>query len=72
MLINLSTWTRSDFDFLANVVGREVYPSRMEEIADKIAETNPRFNRQKFIDRAEKAWLNAHKEELELYDGIPY
>jgi hypothetical protein len=64
--------TEQHIEVLADAIGSEVYPSRMEEIADKIQEINPRFNRKKFIDRAERAWLNAHKEELEVYDYIPY
>ncbi len=66
------TMTRQHFEFIADAVGKEVYPPRMEEIADLIAKSNPKFDRQKFIDRAEKAWLDAHKEELELNDYIPY
>lgn len=67
------TMTRKHFEFMADTMGAEIYPSRMEVIADQIAATNPNFNRQKFIDRAEKAWLDAHRDEWEIRDDeIPY
>jgi hypothetical protein len=40
-------------------------------MADKLADTNPKFNRDKFLSRAVAAWEAAHPPE-DLDDAIPY
>jgi hypothetical protein len=40
-------------------------------IADDLAKTNPRFNREKFLTRATKAWEQNHLGER-IDDEIPY
>lgn len=64
--------SRQHFEFFADVVGPMVgYPSQLQDIADKLEATNPRFNREKFLERAIKAWEDNH-EIGELDDQIPY
>jgi len=59
-------------DIIAEAIGAEVFPSRLQPIADQLEKINPNFNRQKFIDRAEAAWLKAHEDEWKVDDEIPY
>jgi hypothetical protein len=40
-------------------------------MADDLAATNPRFKKQKFIERATAAWEAAHPPQ-DLNDDIPY
>lgn len=67
--------SRQHFDFLAETVGPMVgWPSQLHDLADKLAATNPRFNRDKFISRATNAWEEAHQHVYEqpIDDEIPY
>jgi hypothetical protein len=64
--------TRQHYEFIANTIGPMVgWPSHLQSIADELEKTNPRFDRQKFLDRATKAWEDKHEID-ELEDQIPY
>ena len=59
------------FEYIADKVAPLMgWPTQIHELADKLVETNPRFNKQKFLDRAIAAWEAAHVQELD--DEIPY
>jgi hypothetical protein len=63
---------RAQFDYLADMFGEVVaWPSTLEYIADRLEETNPRFNREKFIKRSTVKWEESH-DLSELDDEIPY
>jgi hypothetical protein len=69
--------SKQHFDFIAEKVGPLVgWPSDLHEIADQLQETNPKFNREKFINRATTAWENANADRFKLKeiddDEIPY
>jgi len=65
--------TRQHYTFLADVVGPMVaWPSHLHDMADELAATNPLFNRNKFIQRATKAWEDANLDREELDDEIGY
>lgn len=65
--------TRAHYQFIADNIGPHVaYPSRLHDIADKLAATNPLFDRHKFIQRATKAWEDANLDEYELDDEIMF
>lgn len=64
--------SKQHFEFLADVMGPLVgWPSQLEEVADHLAKTNPRFNRAKFIHRATLQW-ELHYVAPEIDDEIPY
>lgn len=49
--------SKQHFDFIADTVGPMVgWPSQLHDLADKLAASNPRFDREKFINRATAAW----------------
>lgn len=59
-------------DFIADTVGPMMsWPSQLHDLADKIAEFNPRFDRKKFLARATNAWERNYLPK-ELADEIPY
>ena len=65
--------TRSHYEFIATQIGPHVsYPSRLHDIADKLAATNPLFDKHKFIQRATKAWEDANLDDHELDDEIRF
>jgi hypothetical protein len=67
--------SKQHFDFIADSVGPIVgWPSALHDLADKLAESNPRFNREKFIQRATTAWENTNKYIMEepIDDHIKY
>lgn len=67
--------SRQHFDFIADMVGPMVgWPSALHEIADQLEKTNPRFNRDKFLQRATDAWekANAAAYDRPLDDHIRY
>ena len=65
--------TRAHYQFIADNIGPHIsWPSKLHEIADKLAATNPRFDKDKFIQRATKAWEDAHLDEYELDDEIRF
>jgi len=64
--------SRSHYEFIADQIGPHVaWPSKLHHIADELAATNPLFNKDKFIERATKAWED-NNELPELDDEIPY
>jgi len=63
--------TKKHFEFIADTVGPVVgWPSQLHELADKLAETNPRFDKDKFLRRATQAWEDNNLEDIE--DQIPH
>lgn len=67
--------SKQHFDFIADQIGPLLYwPTALHEIADKLAASNPRFDRDKFISRATNAWEkhNKHMLEVPIDDEIPY
>lgn len=59
------------FEYLAdNVAPLMPWPTQISEMADTLAKTNPRFDRDKFMARAIKAWEAAHPMG-EIDDYIP-
>ena len=63
---------KQQLDFVADMLGRSVsWPSHLHVFADELEQTNPRFNRDKFIQRATKAWENQYHAG-EIDDDIPY
>lgn len=64
--------TRAHYNFIADTFGPMVsWPSHIHTMADELAKTNPRFNRERFIERAVAAWEKNH-EPMEIDDAIPY
>lgn len=68
--------TRKHFEWVADSIAPMVNsPLVIERIADELQEMNPRFNRDRFVDRAIKAW---EKNNLPIevdgvyFDEIPY
>tara|TARA_R110000824_G_scaffold202953_6_gene387218 strand:+ start:2853 stop:3059 length:207 start_codon:yes stop_codon:yes gene_type:complete len=60
------------FEYLADKVAPLLpWPSAIIEMADRLADTNPKFNKDKFISRATTAWEEAHPIG-EMNDDIPY
>lgn len=64
--------SKQHFDFIADTVGPMVgWPSQLHDLADKLAMSNPRFDREKFINRATAAWEKSYAPK-EFEDEIPY
>ena len=60
------------FEYLADKVAPLLpWPTAIVEMADRLADTNPKFNKDKFISRATAAWEDAHPIG-EMEDAIPY
>lgn len=55
---------------MADHIGPLLSPQAHITVADALEETNPRFNREKFLKRAIKAWEDKHLAPIE--DEIPY
>lgn len=67
----MSLMQQRHFEYLADMVAPLLpWPDKIHEMADKLSETNPRFNREKFVARAIAAW--EAKNMVELDDEIPY
>ena len=70
--MNAPRMTRAHFNFIADVVGPTLgFASQAHEIADHLQATNPKFDREKFIERTIKAW-EVRNPLPELDDEIPY
>jgi len=68
----MSLMQQRHYEFLAdNVAPLLGWPTQIDRMADELAATNPKFNRDKFIQRAVAAWEKANPMEL-LDDNIPY
>lgn len=64
--------TRKHFEWVADSIAPMVNsPLVIERIADELQEMNPRFNRDRFVDRAIKAWERNNLPEA-IDDEIPY
>ena len=64
--------TRKHFEWVADSIAPMVNsPLVIERIADELQEMNPRFNRDRFVDRAIKAWEHNNLPEI-IDDEIPY
>ena len=64
--------TRQHFEFFADKLGEKLgWPTALHDIADVLAETNERFDRDKFLRRAIDTWEQTH-ELPDLEDEIPY
>ncbi len=49
--------SRKHFEFIADNMGATAtWPTQIEAWADALEKTNPKFNREKFVDRAVAAW----------------
>ena len=60
--------SRSHYEFIADQIGPHVsWPSKLHEIADTLAATNAKFDKDKFIKRATKAWEDKNPE---LFDEL--
>jgi len=68
----MSLMQQRHFEYLAdNVAPLLAWPTQISKMADELAATNPRFNKEKFIQRATKAWEEANPMEP-VDDYIPY
>lgn len=64
--------SRKDFEWVADRVAPILYSvGSLELVADDLQERYPRFNREKFLDRAIKAWEDNHELE-EIDDEISF
>ena len=64
--------SKQHYEFIADTIGPMVgWPSHLHSIADELEKTNPRFNREKFLQRATKAWED-NNEQPDIDDSIPY
>ena len=64
--------TRKHFEWVADSIAPMVNsPLVIERIADDLASMNPRFDRDKFIDRAVSAWERKNLPEV-MHDDIPH
>tara|TARA_R110000737_G_C14529007_1_gene476848 strand:- start:822 stop:1019 length:198 start_codon:yes stop_codon:yes gene_type:complete len=64
--------SRQHYEFIADLMGPMVaWPSHLNDIADALEKTNPKFVRKKFLDRATKAWED-NNNIGELDDEIRY
>lgn len=68
----MSLMQQRHFEYLADQVAPLMgWPSQIVTMADRLADTNPRFNKEKFIERAVAAWEKANPPQ-EFDDEIPY
>ena len=64
--------TKETFEFLADELGTIMaWPTALHDVADALAKTNERFDRDKFLRRAMNVWEQTH-ELPDLEDEIPY
>ena len=64
--------TRKHFEWVADSIAPMVNsPLVIERIADELQEMNPRFNRDRFVDRAIKAWERNNLPQ-DIDDEVPY
>lgn len=66
--------TKKDYELLADTIGPLVWPTNLFEVADELAKANPKFDRDKFMQRAVTAWEEKHRYILEtpIDDEIIY
>lgn len=65
--------TKQHFEFIADDVAPLLaWVTGIEELADKLKSTNPKFDRDKFVTRATKNWEAKYQSSLEeINDDIP-
>ena len=64
--------TRKHFEWVADSIAPMVNsPLVIERIADELQEMNPKFNRDRFVDRAIKAWERNNLPQ-DIDDEVPY
>lgn len=72
MQIKAPRMTRAHYNFIADVIAPQVsWPTKLRDIADELRATNPKFNRERFLSRATKAW-EAAQDVDEIDDEVPY
>ena len=68
----MSLMQQRHFEYLADKVAPLLgWPSQIVEMANILCDTNPRFNKEKFLERATTAWEKANPME-NIDDEIPY
>ena len=61
------------FDFIADTIGPMVgWPSHLHVLADELAKSNPKFDRDTFLRRATDAWEQVNQRIHEVDDEIIY
>ena len=61
--------TRQHFEFMADEVAPLLgWATGVNELADKLQKTNPRFDRDKFVKRATNNWEQRYQLSLEEID----
>lgn len=61
--------SRQHFEFIADEVAPLLaWVTGIEDLADKLAESNPRFDRDKFVRRASDNWERKYQTSLEEID----
>lgn len=64
--------SKRHYEYLADLFGSVVpWPTHLHTVADHLEQTNPRFDREKFISRATKKWEESYEPD-QLGDEIPY
>ena len=68
----MSLMQQRHFEYLADKVAPLMgWPTQIVTMADRLADTNPRFDKEKFLERAMQAWEEAHPPQ-DIDDEIPY
>ncbi len=68
----MSLMQQRHFEYLADEVAPLMgWPSQIVEMANRLAKTNPRFDKEKFLKRACDAWEEANPME-KINDEVPY
>lgn len=63
---------RRHYEYIADEIAPLIaWPSQIQEMADRLANTNPNFNKEKFVERALTNWEKANPMG-EFDDEIPY
>ena len=62
-------FTRRDFEFIADEIAPYLgWGTNVKDIAKVLKRTNPKFNEERFIERATDAWDKRYKEQMEKFD----
>lgn len=59
--------TKKDIETVADHIGPLLSPTAHIIVAEALEQTNPRFNREKFLRRSIKAWEDKHLEPVNDY-----
>ena len=72
MLSKAPKMTRAHYIFIADIIAPQVaWPTQLVEIANELKATNPKFNKERFLNRANKAW-EAARDVDKIDDEVPY